>query len=227
MTKFERAFVWAGGAAFVVALGVSAYRFAVSWSTSTGPWALHPVALDTALVTVFAGHHSIFARETVKVRIERTVPRRLLRSVYVWTASLLLLATMILWARVGGDLYQVRGLAALACTVAQIAGVILIARSVATIDALELAGIRAESQRGRLQVTGPYRIVRHPLYLGWVLVVFGAAHMTGDRLTFAALTTFYLVIAVPWEERSLCAVFGADYERYQHAVRWKIVPFIY
>ena len=39
---------------------------------------------------------------------------------------------------------------------------------------------------------GPYRLVRHPLYLGWMLVVFGAAHMTGDRLAFAVITTAYL-----------------------------------
>jgi protein-S-isoprenylcysteine O-methyltransferase Ste14 len=65
------------------------------------------------------------------------------------------------------------------------------------------------------------------LYLGWVLVVFGAAHMTGDRLAFAVITTIYLVAAVPWEERSLSAAFGAEYADYMRAVRWRIVPFIY
>lgn len=55
----------------------------------------------------------------------------------------------------------------------------------------------------------------------------GAAHMTGDRLAFAAMTTIYLVVAIRWEERSLRDVFGAEYERYQRTVRWRILPYLY
>ena len=70
--------------------------------------------------------------------------------------------------------------------------------------------------------------MRHPLYLGWVLVVFGAAHMTGDRLAFAVITTLYLVVAIPWEERSLRAQLRrATTARYMRAVRWRMIPFIY
>ena len=74
---------------------------------------------------------------------------------------------------------------------------------------------------------GPYRLVRHPIYFGWILSVFGAAHMTGDRLAFAAISSLYLVIAVPWEERSLRQSFGADYDRYTEKVRWRVLPFLY
>ena len=111
--------------------------------------------------------------------------------------------------------------------VVQLLGVWIIAQSVRAIDALELAGIRSQSDAAGLQVAGPYRLVRHPLYLGWILVVFGAALMTGDRLAFAAITTLYLVLAIPWEERSLRAAFGSDYERYMRHVRWRMIPFIY
>ncbi len=74
---------------------------------------------------------------------------------------------------------------------------------------------------------GPYRWVRHPLYLGWALAVFGAAHMTGSRLLFAAISTAYLVLAVPFEERSLLRAFGDAYAQYQRAVPWRILPFVY
>jgi methanethiol S-methyltransferase len=80
---------------------------------------------------------------------------------------------------------------------------------------------------GALQIVGPYRWVRHPIYLGWMLVVFGAAHMTGDRLTFAVISSLYLVVAVPWEEQSLRQSFGADYDRYKQQVRWRILPYLY
>jgi protein-S-isoprenylcysteine O-methyltransferase Ste14 len=58
-------------------------------------------------------------------------------------------------------------------------------------------------------------------------VVFGSAHMTGDRLLFAALSTFYLIVAIPWEERSLVAAFGQAYVRYAERVRWRMIPYLY
>ena len=64
------------------------------------------------------------------------------------------------------------------------------------------------------------------VYLAF-LAVFGAAHMTADRFTFAAMTTVYVVLAVPAEERSLLRVFGPSYARYKQTVRWRIVPFVY
>ena len=113
---------------------------------------------------------------------------------------------------VGGDMYDVTGWRAFMHATAQLAGVWIIAASARAIDPLELAGIRTQQTRESLQITGPYRWVRHPLYLGWMLALFGTAHMTGDRLTFAAITSVYLVIAVPWEERSLRQSFGAAYK---------------
>jgi methanethiol S-methyltransferase len=109
----------------------------------------------------------------------------------------------------------------------QLAGVWLIARSVAGLDPLELAGIRRQAPHGGLQITGPYRLVRHPLYFGWVLAVFGHSHMTGDRLAFAVMTTVYLITAIPFEEAALVASFGDDYTRYQTRVRWRILPYVF
>jgi protein-S-isoprenylcysteine O-methyltransferase Ste14 len=172
-------------------------------------------------------HHSVFARERVKRWMTRLVPEPLMRSVYVWLASLLLIAVCAAWQPVGGEVYHMHGWHAVVHASIQLAGVIVIAGAVRTIDALELAGIRHHSYRQSLQIVGPYRWVRHPLYFGWLLATFGAAHMTGDRLIFAAISAFYLLIAVPFEERSLIASFGEDYTRYQRQVRWRMVPFVY
>ena len=59
-----------------------------------------------------------------------------------------------------------------------------------------------------LQTRGFYGFVRHPVYFAWVLMVFGAPHMTMTRLTFAVMSTAYLAIAIPFEERGLLDVFG-------------------
>lgn len=189
-----------------------------------GKWS---IPINTLIVGVFATHHSVFARAPVKAALARVIPERLLRSVYVWTASLLLILVIVVWSPVGGDLYHVTGWRALLHAAVQLIGVGLIARSVAGIDPLGLAGIREQATQEGLQVTGPYGWVRHPLYLGWVIAVFGAAHMTGDRLAFAVITTMYLIVAVPWEEQSLVRRFGDEYRRYQRRVRWRIIPYLF
>jgi protein-S-isoprenylcysteine O-methyltransferase Ste14 len=52
-------------------------------------------------------------------------------------------------------------------------------------------------------------------------------HLTGDRLTFAAIAAIYLAAAMPWEERALRTKFGTGYAEYERQVRWRVVPFVY
>jgi protein-S-isoprenylcysteine O-methyltransferase Ste14 len=222
-----RAFVWLGGALFAASLGLCAWTYLFVFGRRDPPAGWTAIAADAALITVFALHHSLFARERMKELLSRRVPPPLLRSVYVWIASLLLILVCLFWRPIGGELYVATGLLAIALAIVQLAGLGITSRGVARIDPLELAGIRPAAQTEGLQVTGPYRWVRHPLYLGWLLMVFGAAHMTGDRLLFATLTTLYLIVAIPWEERSLRRSFGDGYVRYMRDVRWRMIPFIY
>jgi protein-S-isoprenylcysteine O-methyltransferase Ste14 len=51
--------------------------------------------------------------------------------------------------------------------------------------------------------------------------------MNGARFLFAAVSTIYLVIATPFEERDLTRAFGAEYESYTRRVRWRILPGVY
>jgi methanethiol S-methyltransferase len=226
MQLVERAIVWTGGAVFVASLALCAVTYIAGFGRAHPFRGWPPLAIDGALFTLFAAHHSLFAREAFKRAIARVVPRHLVRSLYVWTASLLLAIVCLGWQTIGGGVYDHSGIAAVAHAGVQLAGVWLIATSVAKIDALELAGIRPPAAGG-LQIAGVYRLVRHPLYLGWVLIVFGAARMSCDRLAFAVLTSAYLVIAIPWEERSLTRSFGDEYGRYKRLVPWRLIPFIY
>jgi methanethiol S-methyltransferase len=241
MTRFERLFVWLGGAAFIASLAVCLAAFGISWSDThdleryDGAMAAWAIAIDVGLFVLFAAHHSLFARDAIKTWLMRRVPDRLLRSVYVWIASALLILVIVLWQPIGGLVYEHTGWKAGAHMAVQLAGLWLVTQSVRAIDPLELAGIRASTAPtpGRagasdgLQIAGPYQLVRHPLYLGWMLMVLGAARMTGDRLLFAAITSTYLLLAVPWEERSLERTFGEAYHRYKRQVRWRVLPYVY
>ena len=60
--------------------------------------------------------------------------------------------------------------------------------------------------------SGLYAWVRHPIYFAWIIVVWMPPTMTGTRLLFAAVSTLYLALAVPFEERDLVRTFGASYE---------------
>jgi len=226
MTGFSGAFVWLGGAMFVGSLAFCAYTFAITWA-AVAP--LHPpaIAVDAVLFGVFALHHSLFARDPVRRWLSAVVPEPMLRSVYVWLASALLILVCAAWQPVGGEVYRHSGVSAAVHALVQLFGVLLIVFGVRVIDPLDLAGIRQHPGPASLQIIGPYHWIRHPLYAGWVLLTFGAAHMTGDRLAFAAISTFYLLIAMPFEERSLRMSFGAEYDEYRRRVRYRIVPYVY
>jgi protein-S-isoprenylcysteine O-methyltransferase Ste14 len=227
MTRFaHRALVWTGGGLFVAALGLTAWLFLIPMGREApfAGWAA--VVADVLLFGAFAVHHSVFARSGARRILERVVPEPLVRSTYVWMASVLLAGVCLLWREVGGRVYGATGVAAVLLAAVQVVGLWFTAAGVRAIDPLELAGIRPAGEV-ELQTRGVYQLVRHPLYLGWMLMVFGAAHMTGDRLTFAVVTSAYLLLAIPWEERSLEQQFGERYRRYERSVRWRVIPGVY
>jgi methanethiol S-methyltransferase len=226
MIKVRIAFVWLGGAIFLFALAFTVYSYAFPWGR-TLPFHAAAMGLDAALFSVFALHHSIFARDGVKDRLARIVPDALLRSVYVWVASALLIVVCAAWQPIGVNLYRHTGALAVVHAALQLSGFVIIVQTVRLIDPLELAGIRLHSSANSLQIVGPFRWVRHPIYAGWFLLTFGAANMTGDRLFFAVISAFYLLIAMPFEERALVKSFGGQYEEYRRAVRYRVVPYVY
>jgi protein-S-isoprenylcysteine O-methyltransferase Ste14 len=225
--RFERLFVWTGGALFVISIlfTIIWYAFTLERVRPGGGW--RALVADVSLFSVFALHHSVLARASLKSRVSRVVPERLLRSVYVWVASLLLVLVCLFWQPVGGEVYRAPGWLSPALIVARLGGAWFIVRALRTIDPLQLAGIRSAGMSEGLQVTGPYHLVRHPFYLGWMVIVFSATLMTGDRLAFAIVSSLYLIAAIPWEERSLEQAFGDEYRRYKSQVRWRVVPYVY
>ncbi len=228
-----RATAWLGGALFVVSLAFFGWSYGVRFGRSAPSEpadTADALAANALLFTIFALHHSIMARSGAKQWLMLRVAPALERSVYVWIASVLFMLTCAAWREIPVVLYDVPWPAKGACLVLQGWGVWLTLRSAGVIDPLELAGIRqvlGPMRPPSFKVFGPYHRVRHPIYLAWALMTFGTPLMTGTRLSFAVISTAYLMIAIPFEERSLIEVFGDEYRAYQARVRWRMLPGLY
>jgi len=228
-----RALAWAGGAAFVVSLLFCAWSYAWRFGDAHAASALpagSALLVNVALFGAFALHHSVFARSHVKAAITRHVPATLERSLYVWISSVLLVAMCAAWQPIPGLVYDLPQPWRAVGHLVQAIGLWLTVRAARVIDPLDLAGIRQATGTERppqFRVIGPYHRVRHPIYLGWVLLVFGTPHMTVSRLAFAAISTTYLIAAIPFEERSLIDAFGEQYRNYQRQVRWRLIPYVF
>lgn len=221
-----RAFTGAGAVLFAAALAYFLFTYSVTFGEiATGDVTTGAVAIDVALFSAFALHHSIFARSPVRAFVQRLAPKQLERSVYVWVASLMLISVCYYWRPIPGVAWRVPSPWNLTLVGAQLAAVWWILRSAAILDAFELAGIRP-SRSSEFKIDGPYGWVRHPIYLGWIVIVFAVGTMTMTRLVFAVVSTLYLVIAIPFEERTIRASAGA-YDDYIRRVPWKLIPRVY
>ena len=228
-----RAFAWAGAVLFAAALAYFLFSYSLTFGEITaGTIAPGAIAFDVALFSVFSLHHSIFARIPVRSLVRKIAPAQLERSVYVWVASLMLIGVCYGWRAVPGVLWQVSRPWSWAILAVQLVGVWLTLRSAVVIDGLELAGVRqvitpnsqVPTPNWQFRTEGPYGWVRHPIYLGWILIVFSVGTMTMTRLVFAAISTVYLLIAIPFEERTIRAQAAGGYDDYSRRVRWKLIP---
>jgi methanethiol S-methyltransferase len=230
------AIAWGGTALFAVSLLWFAYCYFVRFDRLS-PGAVSPstaVVIDVLLFSLFALHHSLLARRPAKGYVERMIPSELERSAYTWIASALFILVCTLWQPVPWVLYRLDGGWRIAAFAIQGLGIILTIGASRALGVLNLSGVRQVQRRestiirnAPLKTNGLYGVVRHPLYFAWALMVCATPDMTATRAVFAAVSTAYLAIAIPWEERELIQVFGNDYERYRRQVRWRMLPWIY
>src|SRR5262245_44349950 len=229
-------FAWSGAVAFAASLFLFVYCYLVIFGQvqPSGP-VLAPILTNFLVFSVFALHHSVFARREVKGMVGRIAPAELERSLYTWVASVLFAGVCVAWRPVPGQLYELTGPLRIAAVAAQLLGLVLTIRASSALDVLDLAGVRAvqrarhapKPSRPELNTRGLYGFVRHPLYFSWAVFVFGTPSMTGTRAAFAIISTAYLMIAIPFEERGLIETFGHDYHRYRERVRSRMIPWVY
>jgi methanethiol S-methyltransferase len=231
LTPLAAVVAWSGAVVFVGTLGFTlwSYLYRFGAADSGTPW-LRPLGSDIALFTLFGLHHSLLARSGIKRHVVARVGPALERPLYVWVASLLLIACCAWWQPLPGRVWTWPSSLTVVPLLLQALGGLVTALAARRLDALELAGIRPPSPEAPLrplETRGLYGLVRHPIYFGWILLVFGAPDMTWTRGVFALVSVLYLLAAVPLEERGLLSVYGDAYRSYMRRVRWRLVPGLY
>ena len=189
--------------------------------------------IDVGLLTLFAVQHSIMARKWFKDRWTRIIPPPVERSTYVLFSSLALILLFWLWQPLGGVVWSVENPAGVFTLRALFAfGWVLVLVSTFLINHFDLFGLRQvwlyllgkPYQALPFATPALYRIVRHPLYVGWFFAFWMTPLMTFAHLLFAIATTAYILLAIQFEERDLVREHGENYEDYRRAVPM-IVPF--
>lgn len=183
--------------------------------------------VNLGLLGLFAVQHSVMARPGFKRWWTRFVPRPVERSTYVLFASLALVLLFWLWQPLPASVWTIEGEAVRAAVWALFGvGWAIVLVSTFMISHAHLFGLRQVGQHLRgddvsgpeFQTPGLYRLVRHPIMLGFLVAFWATPVMTVGHLVFAGATTGYILIALQLEERDLVRTFGDRYQRYREQV---------
>jgi protein-S-isoprenylcysteine O-methyltransferase Ste14 len=213
---------------FLYAIGFVG-NFIVPKTIDSGPSATLPVALalDLALLGLFAVQHSVMARAGFKALWTRFVPRSVERSTFVLIASLLLALICWKWQAIPAVVWDVSSPALKALLLALFAlGWLILLISTFIVNHFDLFGLRQVYLRARGIAYVPveyterafYKHVRHPIYLGFVIAFWATPHMSAGHLVFSIATTGYIFVGIFFEERDLMKHYGARYSSYRARV---------
>jgi methanethiol S-methyltransferase len=185
------------------------------------------VLIDAVLLGLFAIQHSGMARQGFKRAWTKVVQPPLERSTYVLVASATLLAVVVFWQPMPQTLWHVESQPwVFLLQVLFWMGWLLLLASTFIINHFDLFGLHQVWRYSRnlayeppkFVTPGPYRLVRHPLYLGFLVAFWSAPHMTLGHLFFSVMCTGYILLAIQFEERDMVAFHGEPYRVYRSGV---------
>ena len=224
-----------GVATYAMFLGVFLYailfigNFSIARSLDgqplTGFWPA--VVINLALLTFFAVQHSGMARSGFKTWITKYIPEPAERSTYVLLSNVAMILMFVFWEPMGGTIWAIESpVVAAAINGAFFLGWLIVLVSTFLICHFDLFGLRQvwlqfqgkPYVQYKFQVPSAYKVIRHPLYVGWLIVFWAAPDMTIAHLLFALMTTAYILIAIQLEERDLVQAFGKKYTDYRDKV---------
>lgn len=183
--------------------------------------------VNVLLMSLFAMQHSMMARPAFKQWWTQYVPKPVERSTYVLFTCLALILLFWQWRPIPAVVWHVANpAAAYAIMALSFVGWLLVLTSTFLINHFELFGLHQVANNlagrdmppARFKTPVLYKVVRHPIYLGFIIAFWAAPTMTVGHLLFAAVTTAYIFVGIWLEERDLIALFGDEYRRYRQRV---------
>jgi len=195
---------------------------------------LSAIITNVVLLSVFAIQHSVMARPAFKAWWTKIIGKPAERSTYILLTSLALLLLFWKWQAINTVVWEVNNnvLAMILLGIAAL-GWLIVLLSTFMINHFELFGLtqifnnfkNRTSPTATFQTNYLYKIVRHPIMLGFIIAFWATPLMTLGHFLFAVITTLYILIAVKFlEEKDLRISLGKDYEKYQQKVPM-IIPF--
>jgi methanethiol S-methyltransferase len=195
-------------------------------SGAQGPL-ISTLLVDALLLGLFAVQHSVMARPAFKRWWTRLVAPPIERATYVLFASAALVVLYVFWRPLLAPIWSVSpGPAATALMVLSLVGWGIVLVSTFLISHFELFGLAqvyqrirgAPQQRAEFRTPALYRLVRHPIYAGFIIAFWATPRMTLGHLIFAVGTLGYILIAIQLEEHDLVGLFGQRYLAYRRQV---------
>lgn len=183
--------------------------------------------VNAILLGLFAVQHSVMARPAFKRLWTRVIPQAVERSTYVLLSSLLLLLLFWQWRTMPATIWNVSwDPGRIALYALFWAGWIIVLTSTFMINHFDLFGLRQTYLAWRekaytdleFRTTMLYRLVRHPLMLGFIVAFWATPTMSAGHLLFAAMTTVYILAVLPIEEHDLGQALGDEYRQYRTRV---------
>ena len=188
---------------------------------------IHALLIDVLLLSLFAIQHSVMARPAFKQLWTTIIPQSIERSTYVLFASMLLLLLYWQWLPIPGTIWNVEHTAGgVALQGLYFFGWVIVFLSTFLINHFDLLGLRQvyvnwqARKYTNLSFKTPslYKLVRHPMMLGFLIAFWATPYMTVGHLIFALATTAYILVGIHLEERDLLVFYGETYRRYQQRV---------